>query len=285
MELIVVVDKGIESTPIGKSIIKSMSKEFLENGQVKCLTQKNDIPLSIQWMKKVDKDDWQYAEFIFVLFPSSKLYEFLRNHPHVEVHELLLQILGRLPDPSIEKVCIDIFKDKSVPRGGYDVTDVILEQELKKQLQDKAYNLSAESLMLHQTILNVKEISKDEACNKMINAAKSLLEPPRDLGSWNPKSKKAFVLVEDKVGLKELWQRYLMQMAQTIKDEKVRVICENPEFSSLSRTVNSYSNRFEGGESIVKILDKKGNKIPGVGVETSRKISKVLFANDPDMLI
>merc|ERR1719483_28416 len=266
MELIVVVDKAIESMPIGKSIIKSMSKEFLEDGQVKCLTQNNDIPLSIQWMKKVDKDDWQYAEFIFVLFPSSRLNE----------------ILGRLPDPSIEKICINIFKDKVVPRGGYDVS---LEQELKKNLQDKAYDLSAESLMLHQTILNVKEISKDEACNKMINAAKSLLKPPRDLGSWHPKTTKASVLVEDKVGLKELWQRYLMQMAQTIKDEKVKVICENPEFSSLSRTVNSYSNRFEGGESEVKILDKNGNKIPGVGIETSRKISKVLFSNDPDMLI
>ena len=282
MELIVVVDERIVSTPIGKSIIKSMSKEFLENGQVKYLTQKNDIPLSIQWMKKVDKDDWQYAEFIFVLFPSSRLYEILRNHPRIEVHELLLEILGRLPDPSIEKICIDIFKDKSVPRGGDDVS---LEQELKKKLQDKAYDLSAESLMLHQTILNVKGISKDEACNKMIHAAKSLLEPPRDLGSWHPKTTKASVLVEDKVGLKELWQRYLTQMAQTIKDEKVRVICENPEFSSLSRTVNSYSNRFEGGESEVKISDKNGNKLPGVGIETSRKISKVLFANDPDMLI
>ena len=282
MELIVVVDERIVSTPIGKSIIKSMSKEFLENGQVKYLTQKNDIPLSIQWMKKVDKDDWQYAEFIFVLFPSSRLYEILRNHPRIEVHELLLEILGRIPDPSIEKICIDIFKDKSVPRGGDDVS---LEQELKKKLQDKAYDLSAESLMLHQTILNVKGISKDEACNKMINAAKSLLKPPRDLGSWHPKTTKASVLVEDKVGLKELWQRYLTQMAQTIKDEKVRVICENPEFSSLSRTVNSYSNRFEGGESEVKISDKNGNKLPGVGIETSRKISKVLFANDPDMLI
>jgi len=277
-----VVDERIVSTPIGKSIIKSMSKEFLENGQVKYLTQKNDIPLSIQWMKKVDKDDWQYSEFIFVLFPASRLYEILRMHPHIEVHQLLLQILGRLPDPTIEKICIDIFKDKSVPRTGYDVS---LEQELKKKRQDKAYDLSAESLMLHQTILNVKEISKDEACNKMITAAKSLLEPPRDLGSWHPKSTKASVLVEGKVGLKELWQRYLMQMAQTIKDEKARVICENPEFSSLSRTVNSYSNRFEGGESEVKILDKKGNKIPGVGIETSRKISKVLFSNEPDMLI
>jgi len=277
-----VVDERIVSTPIGKSIIKSMSKEFLENGQIKYLTQKNDIPLSIQWMKKVDKDDWQYSEFIFVLFPASRLYEILRMHPHIEVSELLFQILGRHTDPTIEKICIDIFKDKSVPRTGYDVS---LEQELKKRRQDKAYDLSAESLMLHQTILNVKEISKDEACNKMITAAKSLLEPPRDLGSWHPKSTKASVLVEGKVGLKELWQRYLMQMAQTIKDEKARVICENPEFSSLSRTVNSYSNRFEGGESEVKILDKKGNKIPGVGIETSRKISKVLFSNEPDILI
>ena len=112
------VDKRIESTPIGKSIIKSMSKEFLEDGRVKCLTQNNDIPRSIQWMKKVDKDDWQYAEFIFVFFPSSRLYEILRNHPRIEVHNLLAEILGRLPDPSIEKICIDIFKDKSVPRGG-----------------------------------------------------------------------------------------------------------------------------------------------------------------------
>ena len=282
MKLIVVVDKRIESTPIGKSIIKSMSKEFLEDGRVKCLTQNNDIPLSIQWMKKVDKDDWQYTEFIFVFFPSSRLYEILRNHPRIEVHNLLVEILGRLPDPSIEKICIDIFKDKSVPRGG---DNLILEQELKKRLQDKAYDLSAESLMLHQTILNVKEISKDDACKKMINAAKSLLEPPRDLGSWHPKTTKASVVVEDKTGLKELWQRYLMQMAQTIKDEKVRVICENPEFSSLTRAVNSISNRFEGGEGEVKILDKNGNKIPGVGIETSRKISKVLFSNDPDMLI
>lgn len=282
MELIVVVDKRIESTPIGKSIIKSMSKEFLEDGRVKCLTQNNDIPRSIQWMKKVDKDDWQYAEFIFALFPSSRLYEILRNHPRIEVHNLLVEILGRLPDPSIEKICIDIFKDKSVPRGG---DNLILEQELKKNLQDKAYDLSAESLMLHQTILNVKEISKDDACKKMINAAKSLLEPPRDLGSWHPKTTKASVVVEDKAGLKELWQRYLMQMAQTIKDEKVRVICENPEFSSLTRAVNSISNRFEGGEGDVKIFDKNGNKIPGVGIETSRKISRVLFSNDPDMLI
>ena len=214
MELIVVVDKKIESTPIGKSIIKSMSKEFLEEGRVKCLTQNNDIPLSIQWMKKVDKDDWQYAEFIFVLFPSSRLYEILRNHPRIEVHDLLTEILGRIPDPSIEKICIDIFKDKSVPRGG---DDVFLEQAFQKNLQDKAYDLSAESLMLHQTILNVKGISKDDACNKMINAAKSLLEPPRDLGSWHPKTTKASVVVEDKAGLKELWQRYLMQM-HTVPD-------------------------------------------------------------------
>ena len=95
---------------------------------------------------------------------------------------------------------------------------------------------------------------------------------------------------KNKVGLNKLWQKYLMQISQNVNVEQAKVISNESEFSSLNRAVTSYSNCLNDEKQAVELLSKKalrpngatkdsltlGNKRPSVGVETSRKVFKVL---------
>ena len=83
--------------------------------------------------------------------------------------------------------------------------------------------------------------------------------------------------------LGELWKEYLTQMAPNIKDKQAKTICENPNFSNLNRAVASCSSSCEGGNG--DIFKNTGNKIPGIGIETLQKITKVLTSYDPDLII
>ena len=63
-------------------------------------------------------------------------------------------------------------------------------------------------------------------------------------------------------------------MAPNIKDKQAKTICENPNISNLNRAVASCSNSCEGGNG--DVFKNTGNKIPGIGIETLKKITKVL---------
>ena len=90
-----------------------------------------------------------------------------------------------------------------------------------------------------------------------------------------------------------------MQISQNVNVEQAKVISNESEFSSLNRAVKSYSNCLNDEKQAVELLSKKalrpngstkdsltlGNKRPSVGVETSRKVFKVLTTLDPDLEI
>lgn len=299
LEVVVVIEEGLGSTSLGETIIETLSKEsFAENGRVKCLTQESNIPHSIQWMTKISGSEWELSENILVLHPVSKFVNLVS--PHTEVDQLLLEMLGKLPDPKTEKIYINLIKDKVKPSNNRTGDqNKILNAELKKKDQDRAQELSVESLMLYNTTLHLAAINSNEACTKVIKSTKSVLlslKPSVD-SAWYPKASKPFVRVsKNKVGLNKLWQKYLMQ---NVNVEQAKVISNESEFSSLNRAVTSYSNCLNDEKKAVELLSKKalrpngatkdsltlGNKRPCVGVKTSRKIFKVLTTLDPDLEI
>ena len=190
LEVVVVIEEGLGSTSLGETIIETLSKEtFAENGRVKCLTQESDIPNSVQWMSKISGSEWEFSENILVLHPLSKFVDLVS--PHTEVDQLLLEMLGKLPDPKTEKIYINLIKDRVKPSNNKTGDqNKILNAELKKKDQDRAQDLSVESLMLYNTTLHLAPIDSNEACTKVIKSTKSVLEslkPSEDFGAWYPK--------------------------------------------------------------------------------------------------
>lgn len=191
LDVVVLIEEDLYSSRLGDFIVETMSKEpFAENGRVKCLGQKSEIPQSIQWMTKVSTNEWKVSEFVHVLYPSSKFFELFRLYPHMDVNQLLLEILGQLPNPETEKFYVSLFKDRTTNKTGNTNQDKSLEEELKQGYLRKAHNLTVDSLMLYKTTLNLSQIDKIEASTKIIKSTKSVLEsvkPPQDFGSWYPK--------------------------------------------------------------------------------------------------
>ena len=175
----------------------------------------------------------------------------------------------------------------------------------------KAQDLAADALVLHQTSLQVESIDKHQIAQKVIRLTKSILElinhrsclaSEEDTGfygSWYPKrSGPPISINKNKVGLNNLWQRYLMQVSKSVNVEQAKVIANCPEFSSLHRAFRTYANCDDEKEAISMLSNKAlrpagaskdalslGNKRPCVGPETSKKRFKVLTSTDPDLKI
>ena len=115
LDVVVLIEEDLYSSRLGDFIVETLAKEaFAENGRVKCSGQKSEIPKSIQWMTKVSTNEWKMSEFVHILYPSSKFYELFGRHPQMNVDQLLLEILGELPNPETEKFYISLMKDKPV---------------------------------------------------------------------------------------------------------------------------------------------------------------------------
>ena len=113
LDVVVLIEEDLCSSRLGDFIVETLAKEsFAENGRVKCSGQKSEIPKSIQWMTKVSTNEWKMSEFVHILYPSSKFFELFGRHPQMNVDQLLLEILGELPNPETEKFYISLLKDK-----------------------------------------------------------------------------------------------------------------------------------------------------------------------------
>ena len=295
-------EEEFASTSLAQFIIETLSKEkFAENGRVKCLIQKADIPRSIQWMTKVSRNEWKMAEISVVFYPASSFAELFRNNTEMEIDQVLLEILGEIPNPDYEKFYISLLKEKPSKTGTNE--DKSFEAEFQRMIVGKAHDLSVDSLVLHKTNFSLDPLDQSKAYSRVCKTTKSVLEsikPPEDFGSWYPKEVKQSVSVgKKKVGLNKLWQRCLMQISQNVNVEQAKVISNEPEFSSLNNAIKTYENCLHDEKQAVELLSNKalrpngatkdsltlGNKRPSVGVETSRKIFKTLTTLDPELEI
>lgn len=304
-----------EHLTLKNAVVQVLSETFAESGKVKCLTEKLDIDNSIQFLtKKSDSStDWRTEKHVLVLYPALSFAQALRSNPSMNAEQLLIEILGQIPNPECDRIHIFLHKQKS--RTGSGDSDKTLEAELNRLLLDKALELSSEALIMYKTDLNLEPLDDSGATQRALRTTKSILEliqmrstlptnnDEDDLssyGSWYPKKSGPPVSVsKNKIGLHNLWQRYLMQTSKTLNIEHAKVIAADPGFASIDRTMDTYAPCLNDEKKAVELLSTKplrpagatiagpalGRSRPSVGPETSRKVFKVLTSLDANTKI
>lgn len=314
--MVLTIEENLASSQVGREIIQSMQMEtFAQNGKLKYFIQaSSQTANSIQWLSQVSCSQWKQEKHILILFPLNKLTDIFRTNPKISIENLMINLIGHLPNPQTERHHIHLLKNNK---------NKSLEAEMTRSALEKLQDLTAEALVLFQTSINLTPIDNPGACDRVIKSTKSILELvqqrsslPKDgsssgatgdedqvsidgcYGSWYPKKSGPPISVnKNKIGLANLWQRYLMQVSKGVNVEQAKVISADPDFSSLSRTFRTYSNCDE--KQAIDLLSNKtlrpngatkdaislGNKRPCVGPETSRKVFKVLTSTDPECIV
>lgn len=317
------IDDRLEAKQLGKEIIATLGQENVATeNKVKCIIEELDIPGSVQWMtkkydpedKKLSNNDWRTEQHILVFVPASKILEILKNS-NIDAENLLSQCLGMTPDPKSDRIRIILTSEKRTANNKAD--DKVLEAEMKRLTQEKAFNLATECLVEFNTDLILDIHDTKAAIDKVVKSTKSILEliqhratlptadvnnadDEDDLGAWYPRKSGPPVSVnKNKVGLTNLWQRYLMQVSKGVNVEQAKVITADTGFATIEATIRSYAGCHNDERMAVDLLIGKtlrpsgatkdslslGNKRPSVGQETSRKIYKVLTSIDADLKI
>ena len=228
--------------------------------------------------------------------------EKLRTKPTAQ--EMLRELFGNSELEAEQRIQVVLIKDKMKNSS----EDKAQELEIKRVLQEKAFDLSVEFLINHNIDLNLEVLKNDAICQKVIKATKSMLELIQHrstltdeeepaTGSWYPKKSGPPVTVnKNKVGLTNLWQRYLMQVSKSLNIEHAKVISADPNFASIDRAHESYEDCYGDEKKAIELLSGKsirpngatkdkislGQSRPCIGPETSRKVHKALTCLDPE---
>ena len=226
-----------------------------------------------------------------------------RNRPNLTAEDFLNNVLFRIPDPG-HRIQIHLTKELKSASNAKD--DKVFEAEMKRIISEKAQDLSAECLVLYNVDLHLDVIDSQRIATLISKATKSVLEllsqrganetsdEPSNLGSWYPKKSGPPVSVnKNKIGLTNLWQRYLMQISKGVNIEQAKVISSDPGFASVHRATNTYANCFDEKSAIGLLSGKSvrpagatkdslalGSSKPSVGQETSRKVYKILSSTN-----
>ena len=305
------IDETLADSALGRDIIKTLSDGFGKEGKVKCCRQKLDISNTIQFItkeydvtaKKLSNTAWKVEKFVLFFFPISQLMDKLRHKPNAQ--DLLEELFGDNVDIENQRIQVILIKDKLKSSSD----DKAQELEIRRVLQDKAFDLSVEFLINFNIDFNLEVQKNDMICQKVVRTTKSVLEliqhratlpmnseEESSYGSWYPKKSGPPVTVnKNKVGMSNLWQRYLMQVSKGLNIEHAKVISADPAFASIDRALETY-DACEDEKKAIELLSGKsirpngatkdkislGQSRPCVGQETSRKVHKVLTCLDPN---
>ena len=312
METIVLIDEPFANSSLGRDIIKSLSGQFSNDGKVKCCKKDLEIKNSLQFLTKAyDKTtrkplntEWNVEKFVLFFFPISKLMEKLRLKHNAQ--ELFNDLFAGKVEAD-QRIQVVLIKDKLKNSS---TEDKAQELEIRRVLQEKAVDLSVEFLVNYNIDLNLEVLNSEAICQKVIRATTSILKliehrgslPMNDedelsYGSWYPKKSGPPVTVnKNKLGLNNLWQRYLMQVSKGLNIEQAKVISADPAFATIDRAHETYEECYGDEKKAIELLSGKsirpsgatkdkislGQSRPCIGPETSRKVHKVLTCLDPD---
>ena len=307
LETVVLIDESVTSKNYGKEILQRLQEDHSESKRVKCSIERLEIRNSIQWMTKAVIDDepkWRTEKIAFVFVEAKDFIDMFRNRPNLNAEDFLHNVLFRIPDSGTHRIQIHLTKEVKPTSNAKD--DKVFEAEMKRIISEKAQDLSAECLVLHNVDLHLDVIDGQRIATLISKATKSVLEllsqrganetsdEPSNLGSWYPKKSGPPVSVnKNKIGLTNLWQRYLMQISKGVNIEQAKVISSDPGFASIHRATETYSNCFDEKSAIGLLSGKSvrpagatkdslalGSSKPSVGQETSRKVYKILSSTN-----
>ena len=232
LETVIILDDVLSSLPFGKQLIQSLSCEnFAESGKARLVCQHTPFSRSVQFMTKTVLDDstkavsnseWTMEQTILIFYPASEFQKFISEESSPSMTDVFNKIIGRLPNPILEKFHIYLLKDKANKSSKE-------EKDFAKLVESKIYDLALEALVMYKVNLDLNRLDKDAAIAKVIKTTKSILELVKDkstqilaaddddesYGTWYPKRTGPPVSVnKNKIGLGNLWQRYLMQVSK-----------------------------------------------------------------------
>ena len=311
LETVVIIDEVITTKLYGQELLRQLEDDFEHanssedfKGRVKCSIERLEIKNSICWLAKPKKDSkpdhWQMEKPILVFINASEFVEMFKVQPDLNAEQFLTNVLNKIPDSNLEdRYQIYLIKDKSKSSSN---EDKILEQEMKRIITKKALDLSAECLVMYKVDLHLEMLDIPKILSLVTKSTKSILKLIDERSdsfqneNWYPKKVANPVSVsKNKVGLTNLWQRYLMQVSVGVNIERSKVITNDPGFSTIQRATSSYAKCSDEKEAIGLLSAKTlrpsgatqntlalGNSRPKVGEETSRKVYRVLTSLDPN---
>ena len=312
LETVVIIDEVITTKLYGQELLRQLEDDFEHGnstedftGRVKCSIERLDIKNSICWLAKPKKDSkpdhWQMEKPMLVFINASEFVKMFKDQPDLNAEQFLTNVLNKIPDSNQEdRYQIYLIKDKSKSSSN---EDKILEQEMKRIITKKALDLSAECLVMYKVDLHLEILDIPKILSLVTRSTKSILKLIAERSdsfqneNWYPKKSGNPVSVNtrNKVGLTNLWQRYLMQVSVGVNIERSKVITNDPGFSTIQRATSSYA-RCSNEKEAIGLLSAKtlrpsgatqntlalGNSRPKVGEETSRKVYRVLTSLDPN---
>ena len=249
------IDENFSGKSTGKEILKQLQDDYAgkseisvggrkKSFQVKCSIEELEIKNSIHWITKVsnsNEDVWQTEEIVFVFVGINNFITMFKNMPNLNVQTFLVEVLGKIPNPDIERIQIYLMKETNTKKSTSQFDDKVLEAEMKRIIDKKALDLASECLISYGTNLHLDLLDNSKVAGLVSRATKSVLELLEHRNSstyisgfhddaagngsgtsvWYPGKSESVSVNKNKVGLTNLWQRYLMEIPKSVGVEKV----------------------------------------------------------------
>ena len=248
LQAVVMIDENLSGKAAGKEILKQLQDDYAGKSEisvggrkksfrVKCSIEELEIKSSIHWITKISNENvWQTEEIVFVFVGINSFVTMFKNMPNLKVQTFLIEVLGKIPNPDVERIQIYLMKET---KKSSQFDDKVLEAEMKRIIDRKALELASECLVSYGTNLHLDILDNSKVASLVSRATKSVLELLEHRNSstyisgfheegngsgasvWYPGKSESVSVNKNKVGLTNLWQRYLMEISKNIGVEKV----------------------------------------------------------------
>merc|ERR1712141_180085 len=186
LQAVVMIDENLSEKCTGKEILKQLQDDYAGKSEisvggrkksfrVRCSIEELEIKNSIHWITKVSNsnDVWQTEEIVFVFVGINNFVTMFKNMPNLNAQTFLVEVLGKFPNPDVERIQIFLMKET---KKSSQFDDKVLEAEMKRIIDKKALDLASECLVSYETNLHLDLLDSSKVSGLVSRGTKSVLE-------------------------------------------------------------------------------------------------------------